>query len=109
MLSFATSVAIVGVLLDGLNTYRRTRGVKQAFRNGDGGGIMDVWPQVMEVRPTVLMVSVAGVAGGLSAALGVGSWSREVSLVSFCADGRCWCAWWMMRWIGMVVAGLEAC
>ena len=89
MLSFATSVAIVGVLLDGLNTYRRTRGVKQAFRNGDGGGIMDVWPQVMEVRPTVLMISVAGVAGGLSAALGVGSWSREVSFVSFCSNGWC--------------------
>ena len=89
MLSFATSVAIVGVLLDGLNTYRRTRGVKQAFRNGDGGGIMDVWPQVMEVRPTVLMVSVAGggVGGGLSGALGVGSWSREVSFVSFCSNG----------------------
>ena len=80
MLSFATSVAIVGVLLDGLNTYRRTRGVKQAFRNGDGGGIMDVWPEVMEVRPTILMVGVAGVAGGLSAGLGVGSWSKEVSL-----------------------------
>ena len=71
----------MGVLLDGLSTYGKTRGVKQAFRNGDGGGIMDVWPEVMEVRPTVLMVSVAGVAGLLSLGLSLESVDQRVSLI----------------------------
>ncbi|KAF1968470.1 hypothetical protein BU23DRAFT_480106 [Bimuria novae-zelandiae CBS 107.79] len=78
VLSCLISVAIVAVLLDALSTYKKTKEVKKAFKNGDGGGIMNVWPELMKMHPTMLMLAVAATATGLSLVLSVASVSQKV-------------------------------
>ncbi|KAL5375184.1 hypothetical protein DPSP01_011390 [Paraphaeosphaeria sporulosa] len=83
VLSCCVSIAIVAVLLDTLNTHNKTRDIKQAFRNGDGGGIMNVWPELMKMQPTILLLSVAATAAALSLVLSVASVNHRVWLLLY--------------------------
>ncbi|KAF2448106.1 hypothetical protein P171DRAFT_428229 [Karstenula rhodostoma CBS 690.94] len=78
IVSCGVSIAIVAALLDTLNTHSKTKDVKQAFRNGDGGGIMNVWPELMKMHPTLLLLCVAATAAALSLLLSVASVNQRV-------------------------------
>lgn len=83
ILSFCVSIAIVAVLLDTLNTHNKTKYIKQAFKNGDGGGIMNVWPDLMKMHPTILLLSVAATAAALSLLLSVASINQKVRFSAY--------------------------
>ncbi|KAJ4293994.1 hypothetical protein N0V90_007683 [Kalmusia sp. IMI 367209] len=78
IVSGCVSVAIVAVLLDTLNTHKKTKDIKQTFRNGDGGGIMNVWPELMKMHPTILLLSGAATAAALSLLLSIASVNHKV-------------------------------
>jgi hypothetical protein len=80
ILSCAVSIAIVAVLLDTLDTYKKTKDTKQAFKNGDGGGMLNVWPELMKMHPTILLLANAATAAVASLLLSVASINKRVNI-----------------------------
>jgi hypothetical protein len=80
ILSCIVSIAIVAVLLDALDTYKKTKDIKQAFKNGDGGGMLNVWPALMKMHHTLLLLANAAMAAVVSLLLSVASINQKVRI-----------------------------
>ncbi|KAF2024001.1 hypothetical protein EK21DRAFT_118199 [Setomelanomma holmii] len=76
VLSFATCVAIIAVLIDSVRTYSKTKHVTNPFRNGSGQ--FPVWPDTLKLYPSYMLLGAGLVAGVVSLFLIVASFNKNV-------------------------------
>lgn len=79
MLSLATCIAIIVVLVDSIRSYKRTEHVTNPFRAGSGS--FPVWPEGLKLYPTFLLLAAAIFAGIVSFLLVLASFLKGVSEV----------------------------
>ncbi|KAH8723552.1 hypothetical protein GQ44DRAFT_656429 [Phaeosphaeriaceae sp. PMI808] len=76
MLSFVVCVVITSVLADSFRSYNRTKNARNPFH--DGSGSFPVWPENLRLRPTLLLLGAALIAGMLSFLLVVASFNKSM-------------------------------
>jgi uncharacterized BrkB/YihY/UPF0761 family membrane protein len=76
ILSFATCVAILAVLIQAIKSYNQTKHVTNPFR--DGSGTFPVWPRALKLYPSYILLGAAFVAGLFSLLLVVASFHKDV-------------------------------
>jgi uncharacterized BrkB/YihY/UPF0761 family membrane protein len=76
ILSFATCVAIITVLILAIRSYNQTKDATNPFR--DGSGTFHVWPQVLKLYPSYILLGAALMAGLFSLLLVVASFHKNV-------------------------------
>jgi hypothetical protein len=77
ILSLATCVAIIAVLIQAIRAYNQTKYATNPFR--DGSGTFHVWPQSLKLYPSYILLGAAFVAGLFSLLLVVASFHKNVS------------------------------
>lgn len=76
ILSLATCISIIAVLIDSIRSYHRTKHVTNPYRNGSGA--FPVWPDTLKMYPSYMLLGAALAAGLFSLILIIGSFHKSV-------------------------------
>jgi hypothetical protein len=76
VLSLATCIAIIFFLVEGIVDYKKTKDVRNPFR--DGSGDFSVWPPNLKLWPSYILLAAALIAGLFSLVLLFASCFKKV-------------------------------
>jgi hypothetical protein len=87
VLSLITCGLVLFGLLDATRTYERTKHLKNRFRESTGS--FPVWPEVLKLYPSYVLVGTAVTAGLTNLVLVLACFVKSVRKISYAVQARC--------------------